>query len=50
MLDYKKNIVYNNKIGSTKILVSNPETIYSIGWKPKKTFYDLAEIMMRSKT
>tara|TARA_X000001036_G_scaffold437670_1_gene483543 strand:+ start:891 stop:1775 length:885 start_codon:yes stop_codon:yes gene_type:complete len=49
-LDYKKNIVYNNKIGSTKILVSNPETIYSIGWKPKKTFYDLAEIMMRSKT
>jgi GDPmannose 4,6-dehydratase len=32
-----------------KILVSNPELIRSIGWKPKVDFYMLADIMMETQ-
>ena len=33
-----------------KVLVSNPKLIKSIGWQPKVSFYQLADMMMEGKT
>lgn len=46
-IDWKKYVVEkNNFISEYKILVSDPSTIYSLGWKPKVDIYKLAEIML----
>ena len=45
-LNYKEHIVFKKKEIESQILISNPKTIHSIGWKPKKNFIDLAKIMM----
>jgi GDPmannose 4,6-dehydratase len=31
-----------------KVLVSNPQRVFALGWKPKTTFVELAELMMSS--
>jgi GDPmannose 4,6-dehydratase len=31
-----------------KRLFSNPETMHSLGWRPKVDFAELAELMLRS--
>jgi GDPmannose 4,6-dehydratase len=46
-LNYQDYTIFKKKKTESQILISNPKTIHSIGWKPKKTFYDLAKIMMR---
>lgn len=48
-LNYKEHTVLKKKEIESQILVSNPKTIHSIGWKPKKAFFDLAKIMMRKQ-
>ncbi len=45
-LNYEDHTIFKKKKTESKILISNPKTIHSIGWKPKKTFQDLAKIMM----
>lgn len=42
-------VVKKNFIPEYKILVSNPAKIMNLGWRPKVSFEELAEIMMRAK-
>lgn len=46
-----KDFVINKEdfVSEYKILVSNPRVIKSIGWKPKVSFYKLADMMMEYK-
>ncbi len=49
-LNWENYIATDKKYTSDfKILVSDPKIIYSLGWKPKINFYELADLMIQSE-
>jgi GDPmannose 4,6-dehydratase len=47
--DWKNHVMLQDEFTAEyKRLFSNPETIHSLGWRPKVDFYELAELMLRS--
>jgi GDPmannose 4,6-dehydratase len=49
-LKWENHIRLNNSyISEYKELVSNPEILKKIGWEPKTTFYELADMMLESE-
>lgn len=47
--DWRNHVVLRDSfVSEYKRLVSNPETMYSLGWHPKVDIYELAELMLRS--
>jgi len=46
-LDYRNHLILkNNFISEYSILISKPSTIFSLGWKPKMNFFQLADLMI----
>lgn len=49
--DWKNHVILRDGgIAEYKRLCSNPDTMYSLGWRPKIEFAELAEIMLRAET
>jgi GDPmannose 4,6-dehydratase len=47
--DWKNHVILRDGFTAEyKRLLSNPETMYSLGWMPKVGFADLAELMLRA--
>ena len=48
--DWQGNVeIQKNFIPEYKVLISDPTIIKSLGWKPKVTFFELADMMLGSE-